>query len=392
MAKRIRIAVLILSVATICSSAVGADAIDLRFHPEIGKKQTMRITSRMVTTPSVSGLNDSEYVRTFTVELEPTYIYEDGSVIMRVSILRVRYDFSSSTNKFIEDHFDSNGRHELNRYAGKSIAFQGEYFAIVISPQGHLIRLNTDKFYAAVAENRIAHEDQAMLLNAEIEGIRRYKNNDAVTRRRQIIANAKKAIRETNEKYSSRKKRKETYKAEAAEYRYYGTIALRTLFNNFLALLPPEPVQPNDSWTGLVMFSLAYEGPMQLQCKYILKAVENDVCTIQIEARRNASDMPIGMSPDEGSMHFKFEGAYQATIKVDQTTGLVLGREAVMDLRGTVPMPSERRAKFGNAVPVKSRVTITVEKDVHEDVPKKQSLKELRSNIYKALEKFNTLN
>jgi len=392
MAKQRRIAVLILSVATICSSAVDSDAIDLRFHPEIGKKQTMRMTSRMVTTPSVPGLNDSEYVRTFTVELEPTFIDADGSVIMRVTIIRVREDVSSSTNKFIEYHFDTNGKHELDRSAGKSIAFRDEIFAIVISAKGRLLKLNTDKFYTAIAENRIAHEDRAILFDAEIEGIRKYKNDDAATRSRQIIADAENAIRETNEKYGSREKRKETYKAEAPEHSYYGTIALRTLFNNFLAQFPPEPVQPNDGWPGLVMFSLAYEGPMQLQGKYTLKGAENDVCTIQVEARRNASDMPIGMSPDVGLMRFKFEGAYQATIKVDQTTGLVLGREAVMDLRGKVPMPPEQRAKFGNDVPVKSRVTITVEKDVHEDVPKKQSLKELRSNIYKALEKFDTLN
>ena len=392
MVTRRRIAVLILSVATICSSAVGADAVDLQFHPEIGKKQTMRMTSRMVTTPSVPGLNDSEYVRTFTVELEPTFIDADGSVIMRVTIIRVREDVSSSTNKFIEYHFDTNGKHELDRSAGKSIAFRDEIFAIVISAKGRLLKLNTDKFYTAIAENRIAHEDRAILFDAEIEGIRKYKNDDAATRSRQIIADAENAIRETNEKYGSREKRKETYKAEAPEHSYYGTIALRTLFNNFLAQLPTEPVQPNDSWPGLVMFGLPCEGPMQLQGKYTLKAVENDVCTILVDARRNASDMPIGMSPDVGSMRIILEGAYRATIKVDQTTGLVLGREAVMDLRGKVPMPPEQRAKFGNDVPVKSRVTITVEKDVHEDVPKKQSLKELRSNIYKALEKFDTLN
>ena len=356
MVTRRIIAVLIFSVATICSSAVGADAVDLQFHPEIGKKQTMRMTSRMVTTPSVPGLNDSEYVRTFTVELEPTFIDADGSVI-----IRVREDVSSSTNKLIEYHFDTNGKHELDRFAGKSIAFRDEIFAIVISPQGQLIRLNTDKFYTAVAENRIVHEDRAILFNAEIEGIRKYKNDDAATRSRQIIADTENAIRETNEKYGSREKRKETYKAEAAEHSYYGTIALRTLFNNFLALFPPEPVQSNDSWPGLVMFSLPCEGQMQLQGKYTLKAVENDVCTILVDARRNASDMPIGMSPDVGSMRIILEGAYRATIKVDQTTGLVLGREAVMDLRGTVPMSPEQRAKFGSAVPVQSKATVTVE-------------------------------
>lgn len=390
MTKKGRIAVLILSVATIYSSAVGANAVNLRFHPEIGKKQTMRMTSRMVTSTTAPGLNDSEFVWTFTVEFEPVEIAADGSVTMRISILRIRKDVSSSTNKFIEYHFDTNGRHELNRFAGESIAFRGESFTIVTSAQGHLVKLNTDNFYTAVAENRIAHEDRAMRLSAEIEGSRRYKNNDAETRSRQILADAEKAIRETNEKYSSREKRKETYKVEAAEHSYYGTIAFRVLLNNFLALFAREPVRQNDSWPGLVMFSLACEDPMQLPGTYTLKGVENDVCTIQIEARRNASDRPIGMSPDAGSMHYILEGAYRATMKVDQTTGSVLSKEAVMDLRGTVPMPPDKRAKFGNAVPVKARATITVENDVQNDV-QNNSLEELRSQADKVLKKTNTL-
>ena len=80
MAKRGRITVLILSVATICSSAVGADAVGLRFHPEIGKKQTMRVTSRMVTNhPTPSGRDSSEFIWTFIVEAEPVSIAPDGS-------------------------------------------------------------------------------------------------------------------------------------------------------------------------------------------------------------------------------------------------------------------------------------------------------------------------
>jgi hypothetical protein len=361
MAKRRRIAVLILSVATICSSAVGADAIDLRFHPEISKKQTMRMTSRMVTTTNAPGLNDSEFVWTFTVEIEPVDIAADGSVTMRVGILRVREESSmSSVGELF--HFDTAGRaHELNQSAGKFVAFLGESFTIVTSAQGHLLKLNTDDFYTAIAENRIVHEDRAMRIQAEAEGGRRYKNNDAETRRRQILADGEKAIRETNKKYGSREKRKETYKVEAAEYSYYGTIALRMLFNNFLALFAPEPVQPNDSWPGLVMLNLGYEGPMQLAGKYTLKGVGNDVCTIQVEARRNASDMPIGMSPDVGSTRNILEGVYRARMKVDKSTGSILSKEAVMDLRGTVPVPPDKRAKFGNAVPVKSKATVTVE-------------------------------
>lgn len=107
MAKRRRIAVLILSVATICSSALGADAICLRFHPEIGKKQTMLTRFSMFTTPSTPGSDDLEFVWTFTVEIEPVDIAADGSVTMRVGILRVREEYSSSTNKFVASHFDT---------------------------------------------------------------------------------------------------------------------------------------------------------------------------------------------------------------------------------------------------------------------------------------------
>lgn len=221
--------------------------------------------------------------------------------------------------------------------------------------------MNTDDFYTAITENRIAHEDQAMRTWAEAEGGRRYKNNDAETRRRQILADGEKAIRETNEKYGSREKRKEIYKVEAAEFFYYGTIPLRMLFNDLLALFASEPVQPNDSWTGLVMLRLGFEGPMQLAGTYTLKGVENNVCTIQVEARRNTSDMPIGMSPDVGSVRNILKGVYRATMKVDKATGSLLSKETVMELRGTVPVPSTHTDKFGNAVRVKTKATATVE-------------------------------
>jgi hypothetical protein len=359
MAKRGVIAVLILSVATVCSSAVGADAIGLRFKPEIGKKQAIRMTSRLVTTPSAPGHESSEFVWTFIVELEPLDIAADGSVTIRVGILRVREEMSSSTNEFIGYHFDTaEGAHELDRWAGASVAFLGESFTIVASAQGRILKLNTDDFYPAIAENRIAHEDRAMLIGAHAEGGRRYKNNDAETRLMQILADAEKAIRETNEKYGSREKRKQACEEQASESSYYGAILLRMLFNNILAPLAPEPVQPEDSWTGPVMLSL--EGPMELAGTYTLKEADNGVCTIQVEARRNKSDMPIGTPPDVGSQRIRLWGGYRATMKVDQRSGSLLSKEAIMELSGTVPVPPAGAGERGDLVPVTSRATVTV--------------------------------
>jgi hypothetical protein len=191
MANRGRFAVLILSVMTICSSAVAVNAIRLRFHPEIGKKETMRVTSSMVTThPTPSGPDSMRYVWTFIVETEPVSIAPDGSVTIRASILRVREESSTGSHGELF-HFDTaEGVHELNQSAGALVAFLGESFTIVTSAQGRILELNTDDFYAAIAENRIAHEDQAMRIWATAEGGRRYKNNDVETRRRQSRADA----------------------------------------------------------------------------------------------------------------------------------------------------------------------------------------------------------
>ncbi len=49
------------------------------------------------------------------------------------------------------------------------------------------------------------------------------------------------------------------------------------------------------------------------------------------------------------------------TIKVDQATGILLGKEAVMGLKGTAPMPSARPGAFGDPVPITSKATVTVE-------------------------------
>ena len=386
MANTRKIAVLILLVVTICSSAAAVDAVRLRFHPEIGKKETMRVTSSMVTShPSPSGPDSMRYAWTFIVETEPVSIAPDGSVTIRAVILRVREESSTGSQGELF-HFDTaEGAHELNQSAGAFVAFLGESFTIVTSAQGRILELNTDDFYAAVAENRIAHEDQAMRIWASAEGGRRYKNNDVETRRRQIRADGEKAVRERNEKYGSRGKRKDAYIEDAAEFPYYGTIPLRMLFNNLLASFAPEPVRPDDSWTAPVM--LRHEGPMELAGTYTFEGADNDVCTIRVEARRSSSDMPIGAPPADGAQRIKLTGGYRATMKVDRATGSLLSREAVMDLTGLVPVPPDHTAEFGSAVPVTARATVTVERDMETDSLK--GLKELRAQADKVLKQTN---
>jgi len=57
----------------------------------------------------------------------------------------------------------------------------------------------------------------------------------------------------------------------------------------------------------------------------------------------------------------KRKQAYQATIRVDPTTGSLLSKEAVTELTGTAPMPSGRTRTVGDSVPITTKATVTVE-------------------------------
>ncbi len=371
MTKRGKIGALILLIATIGAGGC-AERVRLRFLPEIGKKQMMRVTFRLATThPAPAGQDVTEHAWTFTVALEPLVIAPDGSVTMKVDILRVCQE-SSLRNRGKIHHFDSaEGGLASSQYR----AFLGESFAIVTSARGALVKLDTDAFYAAVAENRIQDEDRAMKIRADMAGEWGYGSDDEETWRRLIQAEiekatqaeAEKAIQAENAKYGSREERKQAYKEQvyreqAPDFLVNNTNLLRTLLTNLLPPLAARPVKRGDQWPGPVMLLL--EGLMELKGTYTFRGLESGVCTLQAKACRSMDDQPIGPPPPPSvrkAPRAKLTGTYQATIKVDQATGSLLSQEAVMELKGTAPMPSARTRTFGDPVPIVTRATVTVE-------------------------------
>jgi hypothetical protein len=162
-------------------------------------------------------------------------------------------------------------------------------------------------------------------------------------------------------KNTARGKRKQAYKEQAADFLFYGTNQLRTLLTNLLAPLAAQSVKPGDHWSGPVMLRL--EGLMELAGTYTFKGLNGGVCTLQAEARRSMDDQPIGPPPPpaEEAHRVKLAGTYQATIKVDRATGSLLSKEAVMELKGTAPMPNARTRTFGDPVPITTKATVAVE-------------------------------
>ena len=79
------------------------------------------------------------------------------------------------------------------------------------------------------------------------------------------------------------------------------------------------------------------------------------------DPRGSMDDQPLRAPPVPESHRVKLAGAYQATIKGDSVTGSLLSKEAVMELKGTAPMPSARTGTFGDRVPITAKATVTVE-------------------------------
>ncbi len=85
------------------------------------------------------------------------------------------------------------------------------------------------------------------------------------------------------------------------------------------------------------------------------------MCTIQVEAQRTPQDrtLPEQKDPTRGQSHLG--GRYEATLRVDRTTGRLLARQDRMKLSGGLFMPTHGMAKPDGTVPVTADATTTVE-------------------------------
>ncbi len=273
MAKKGRIGAWILLIAALGAGGC-AEPVRLQSRPQIGQKQTMRVTFRLATThPAPAGEDVTEHAWTFTAELEPLAIAPDGSVTMKVGILRVCQESSLRNRGKIRDFDSAKGGLESSQYA----ALLGESFTIVTSAQGTPVKWDTDTFYAAIAENRIKEEDKDMEVRADpVSRWGHGDDDDTEMRRRLVQAEAEKAIQAKNAKYGSREKRKQAYKEQAykeqaPDFLFNNTSLLRMLLTNLLPPLAARPVKPGDQWPGPVMLHL--DGLMELPGTYTFKGL-----------------------------------------------------------------------------------------------------------------------
>jgi Family of unknown function (DUF6263) len=370
MASRLKTAALILCILNTGSIARSTDPIHLRFRPEIGDKRTVCVTWRLTSWYDTMGHQDRmEYIRAWTVDLEPVALDDDGGATIRVGIRRIQEKATmvagDQTHPMMQ--FDSaENKHEDNESLARSAAFLHLTFNAKFSAQGRLVDMDTDDFYARVAENRVLFENEAIRsrpqrARAAREHLSRLAKEKGlrIPMRRPKPVDPEDVIWKRADKYGSRLKRQQTYEKEAPKSNLYGTAVLERVMNYLTAPLAAEPLRPRDRWTAPAMIYV--EGPVEMDATHTLQEIDNDLCTIPAQAYRTPDDGPI--TDEMGHVHkgVNLKGTYIATMTVNRTTGELLHKKAVMDLIGTVRQPGPPSNKPRPDIPTNIQVTVTVE-------------------------------
>ncbi len=332
---------LILFIVITGSPAAAAESIPLRYHPKVGEKRTLRVNFDLATTNTMPyGPECTEHIRTFTVEVEPISVTDDGSVVTRIGFLKIyRKSYRHSDGMAFEQFDSDRDLFEYNLSGGKLRAPLGASFTVVTSAPGKIVKWSLDVFYDAVARNRMKHEDEVI--------------------QRMPKQRAAETLKEMKEKYGSPERRLRAYKEEAPKFLGYRPEELHLLANTVLVPFAPEPVAIGGTWKAPVMLSI--EAPMELTGTYTLQTVESSAGTIQVEAQRTPQDKASGTPPGPAGAGPKFSGPYQATLKVDRATGCLLARQDLMNLTGELFWPGHSAAKPDGSVPVTIKATTTVE-------------------------------
>ena len=368
MTNRLRTTALILCVLNAASIAQSTDPIKLRYCPEIGAKRTLCVTWRLTSAcDSSGGHRGSERSKAWTVELEPVARHADGSTTIRVGIHRIQegtavLDGDQRHSMFQYDSAEN--KHEKDEPMASFAAFLHTTFTTRLSARGRVVDMDTDEFYARVAENRLLFENE--VIRSKPQRIRaarkRYgqsiKDAGFAVRFREL-EDPETTIRKRNNKYGSARKRQQAYKAEAPNSSLYGTAALTRLMNHLAPPLAAEPLRPGDRWTAPVMIFI--EAPVEMTATHTLQDIDDDSCTVQAQAFRTPEDKPV--TDEQGRVHrgVNLRGNYLSTITVDRTTGQIRHKKAVMDLTGTVPSPAPPEAGPPRDIPANIQITLTVE-------------------------------
>ncbi len=336
--KNISIFVFVLLLIILGSAGSAEDKLDLKLRLKPGEKHGMKITTTQNISQTIMGKEQEiVYTRVFGIEAEAKQVDADGTTSIEITFRTLK---ESITIEGITRVYDSTKPQSPDdNMAQMYSAMMGESFIARVTPHGKIVGLELDKMYLGMAEKMMESEDKMIKDRAK--------------------GRAQEAIERTNKRYGSREKRRQALKKQIEQFPLFTRERIGSVAINSIVVFPRSPVQIGNSWKDRITVDLL--ALVEVDSIHTLEKQEDGTVTINVRAKRSLKDKPIVSKTGSVKSSTRLSGSYNATVKVDEKSGWLLGRRTEMSFTGETSVTGDKREPRGQKMPISVKTTITVE-------------------------------
>jgi len=335
------ILVVVLLVAILGSISGAAEKLDLKLRLKPGEKHSMRITTTQnIAMESMGKQENVSHTKTLGIEFEVKEIDANDVASVKVTYLTLQEKTKMGEREF---GYDSTKPDTPEDHFGQMYSdMMGESFIMKITPKGKITKLTgVDEMFLNMAEKTMAREDESI--------------------KERLKEKAKQAIDRIDKKYGSREKRKEALKEQVKNFPGFGEQPIKNILSEMTVVFPSGTVQIGDSWKDNIVIGFGSGAPIEIEGTYILKGIEKQVLTINVSGKRNLDDKPIISEVGPIKSTTRLAGSYEATLKVDEKSGWLLGKQANMKFAGETKTAGDKQTPQEQTMKMSIEASIVVE-------------------------------
>jgi len=336
--KTIAMFVFVLLFSILGPASAAEDKLDLKLRLKPGEKHGMKITTTQNISQTIMGREQEiVYTRNFGIEAEAKQVDAKGIASIEITFRTLK---ETTTIEGITRGYDSTKPQSPDdNMARMYSAMMGESFIERVTPQGKIVGLELDKMYLGMADKMMEFEDKMIKDRAK--------------------GRAQEAIERLNKRYGSREKRKQALKQQIEQFPVFSRERIRSIAINTLAVFPRSPLQIGNSWKDRITVDLL--ALIEVDSIHTLEKHEDGKITINVHAKRSFNDKPIVSKTGPLKSSTRLSGSYNATIKVDEKSGWLLGKHADMRFKGETSMTGNNQSPKGQTMQMSVKATIIVE-------------------------------
>jgi len=199
----------------------------------------------------------------------------------------------------------------------------GKPFLVHVSSLGEIATLALDELFVAAAEERLKAEGR------------------------------------TDQHSDAHQERVLAMKKQLEKFPIMGRDKISNLVSAFIFPLPDEPVQTETAWNR-PMSVYQVDRRLTMATVYTVTSIENGVCTIQAEGKRNLDEEAIVQEMGQGQISYKLGGTSRTTFTLDSRKGWLLGKEQQIKLNGQMAMTGTGSPELDRTNQADLEITATV--------------------------------